>query len=387
MYLEFCRAKLELWGERTEIERGELLFFDMGMEKSKILIIDDSFVGYSAIEQHLSAEDADVITETDPRKGLDLILQDMPDLLILDVAYAGIDAWTMVDRIRRTKAVEDLPIVMVTGVDHVEMRVRAYEMGADAVVTKPYSRAELAAMIRNVAKLNRFRKLADQRHEIQKSYLSIQQAYDKTIQGWVKALDLRDHETEGHSVRVAQMTIHLARALDVPHDELSHIWRGALLHDIGKLAIPDSILRKNGPLTKEERRVMEKHPMHAHEMLYPVEYLREALPIPVYHHEKFDGTGYPFRIKEDSIPFAARMFSVVDVWDALSFKRPYRDALPQKKVREMLLADRGTHFDPVCVDMYLELLAYFDETVPSIAEMWRGSSVKAEADSAAKDAA
>jgi putative two-component system response regulator len=343
---------------------------------SKILIIDDSFVGHSPIEEHLSLEDADFVIEPDPQKGFELIMQDMPDLLIVDVAYAGIDAWALIDQIRRTKEIEDLPVVMVTGIADVELRIRSFEMGADAVVQKPYNKAELIAMVRNVARLNRFRKLADQRSEIQQSYLAIKQAYDKTIQGWVKALDLRDHETEGHSVRVAQMTIHLARAFGVPQSELEHIWRGALLHDIGKLGVPDSILRKAGPLTAEERRVMEKHPMHAHEMLYSIEYLRPALPIPVYHHEKFNGTGYPFKIGGESIPFAARMFSVVDVWDALSFNRPYRKAYPQWKVREMLFADKGTHFDPECVDMYLEILDYFDKNVPSIAAIWQGAYVE-----------
>jgi putative two-component system response regulator len=342
----------------------------MASVASRILIIDDSFVGSSPIEQHLGLDDAEVITEPDPRRGLELIMQDRPDLLIVDVAYAGIDAWALIDRIRRTKEVCELPVVMVTGVADVDLRIRSFEMGADAVVQKPYNRAELQSMVRNVTKLNRFRKLADQRDEIQRTLVSVQQAYDKTIQGWVKALDLRDHETEGHSVRVAQMTIHLARAFDTPQADLAPIWRGALLHDIGKLAVPDAILQKPGPLTEEERRVMEKHPMHAHEMLYPIEYLRSALPIPVYHHEKFDGTGYPFKIKGESIPFAARMFSVVDVWDALSFNRPYRKALPQDEVRRIIGEGRGSHFDPVCCDTFLEMMAYFDENVPSIAEQW-----------------
>lgn len=342
----------------------------MAGDKSTILIIDDSFVGQSSIEEHLDLEEAIVVSEPDPRRGLDLIMVDMPDLLIVDVAYAGIDAWALIDRIRRTPEIAELPVVMVTGVADIEMRIRSFEMGADAVVQKPYNKAELRAMVRNVTRINRFRKLAEHRFEIQRSLVAIQQAYDKTIQGWVKALDLRDHETEGHSIRVAQMTVHLARAFELPQEKVSHIWRGALLHDIGKLAVPDSILRKNGPLTEEERRIVEKHPMHAHEMLYPIEYLREALPIPVYHHEKFDGTGYPFKIKGENIPFEARIFSVVDVWDALSFNRPYRNALPQDEVRSILKDGSGSHFQPECVDMFLEMLEYFDENVPSVSEQW-----------------
>lgn len=338
--------------------------------RSRILIIDDSFGGQSAIEEHLMEDGVTVSSETDPRRGLTRVLSDPPDLLIVDVAYAGIDAWAVVERIRRTREVADLPIVMVTGLSDVDLRVRSFEMGADAVVQKPYNKAELRALVRNVTRLNRFRKLAEHRTETQRALLQTERAYDMTIQGWVRALDLRDHETEGHSVRVAQMTIHLAKAAGIEGDLLTHIWRGALLHDIGKLGVPDSILKKPGALTIEERRIMEKHPMHAHEMLYPIEYLRPALPIPVYHHEKYDGTGYPFKIGGEAIPHEARLFAVVDVWDALSFNGPYRKALPQETVRGHLVSQRGTHFDPDAVDTFLMLLQHFETNVPSVAAMW-----------------
>lgn len=343
-------------------------------EQSRIIVIDDSIAESTAIEELLSFDGASVVVESDPHLGLALVLESPPDLLIVDVAYAGLDGWEILYRIRNTPLIADLPVVMVTGMSDVDLRIRSFELGADAVVTKPYNRIEMSAMIRNVMRLNRFRKLAEQRLEIQQALILTQQAYDKTIRGWVKALDLRDHETEGHSVRVAQMTVHLAKAFETPQEELPHIWRGALLHDIGKLAVSDTILKKAGPLTAEERSIMEMHPVHAKEMLEPIEYLQRALPIPVYHHEKFDGTGYPYGLKGEDIPFVARLFAVVDVWDALSFDRPYRNGLPQSVVRKHLVAERGTHFDPRAADMFLQLLEYFDSHVPSVSAMWKSYS-------------
>jgi HD-GYP domain-containing protein (c-di-GMP phosphodiesterase class II) len=149
-------------------------------------------------------------------------------------------------------------------------------------------------------------------------------AYDDTIRGWAIALELRDGETEGHSRRVTEMTERLAIAMNIPNELITHIRRGALLHDIGKMAIPDSILFKPGPLTREEREVMRRHPVYAYDLLAAIEYLRPALDIPYSHHERWNGTGYPLGLLGDQIPLAARIFSVVDVWDALSSDRPYR---------------------------------------------------------------
>ncbi|MCB0826975.1 MAG: HD domain-containing protein [Armatimonadetes bacterium] len=249
---------------------------------------------------------------------------------------------------------------MVTGIADIEMRVQSFEMGADDVIQKPYNTAELNAIVRNITRLNRFRRLADERHRVEQMLHHVSHSYDQTIEGWVRALDLRDRETEGHSSRVAQMTLQLAGMFRYGEDRIKHLWRGALLHDIGKLAISDTILRKPGALTTEERRIMMKHPMHAHEMLYPIEYLRPALNIPVYHHERWDGTGYPFRIKGDEIPFEARLFSVIDVWDALSFDRPYREAWPQDKVRSYIESEAGKHFDPQVVPVFIDFLRQLD---------------------------
>jgi putative nucleotidyltransferase with HDIG domain len=188
-----------------------------------------------------------------------------------------------------------------------------------------------------------------------KSHRELEEAYEDTLEGWAKALELRDKETEGHTQRVAVLTERLARALGVSDSALVHIKRGALLHDIGKMGIPDDILRKKGPLTEEERRIMEKHPLYAYEMLSQIDFLLPALDIPYCHHEKWDGTGYPRGLRGEEIPLAARIFPITDVWDALTSDRPYRAALPRNEVRQRIKDDAGRHFDPRVVTAFMEL--------------------------------
>ncbi len=189
---------------------------------------------------------------------------------------------------------------------------------------------------------------------LQRSNTDLQLAYDATIEGWSRALDLRDHETEGHSRRVTEITESLARTMGVSGVELIHIHRGALLHDIGKMGVPDNILLKPGPLTEDEWMLMREHPTHAYRLLAPIHFLWPALEIPYYHHEKWDGTGYPQWLKGAQIPIAARVFAVVDVWDALRSDRPYRAAWPADRVREYIQSQAGTHFDPQIVKAALE---------------------------------
>lgn len=179
-------------------------------------------------------------------------------------------------------------------------------------------------------------------------------AYETTLEGWSKALEMRDRETQGHAARVAEMTVRLAREAGIPDKELVHVRRGALLHDIGKMGIPDSILLKPGPLTDEEWAVMRQHPVYAYDLLSPVEFLRPALDIPYCHHERWDGAGYPRGLKGEQIPLSARVFAVVDTWDALSFERPYRSAWPPDRVRKFLEEHAGLNYDPRVVRLFLE---------------------------------
>jgi PAS domain S-box-containing protein len=192
--------------------------------------------------------------------------------------------------------------------------------------------------------------------DLQSSNAELMLAYDTTLSGWSKALDLRDRETEGHTQRVVETTVRLARAMGVSEAELANVRRGALLHDIGKMGVPDDILHKPGPLTAEEWATMRQHPVYAREMLSPIAYLRPAMDIPYYHHEKWDGSGYPNGLKGEQIPLAARVFAVVDVFDALTSDRPYRSAWPREEALEYIREQAGKHFDPAVVEMFLRMV-------------------------------
>ncbi len=193
--------------------------------------------------------------------------------------------------------------------------------------------------------------------DLQHSNLDLALAYDQTLEGWSHALDLRDKETEGHTLRVTETTFKLARSMGMSESELVHVRRGALLHDIGKMGIPDSILLKPAKLTDEEWEVMRRHPQHAYDMLWKIAYLRPALDIPYCHHEKWDGSGYPRGLKGEQIPLSARIFSVVDVWDALTNDRPYRRAWSEKDALEYIHSEKGKHFDPQCAEAFLREMA------------------------------
>jgi PAS domain S-box-containing protein len=191
---------------------------------------------------------------------------------------------------------------------------------------------------------------------LRKSSDELRLAYDSTLQGWSNALEMREHETAGHSQRVVHLTMQIARAMGMKEEELVHIQRGALLHDIGKMGIPDSILLKPGPLSDEEWTVMRMHPVFAYHLLSIIPYLEPALDIPHYHHEKWDGSGYPRGLKGEEIPLAARIFAVVDVYDALSNDRPYRKAWEKAAVVNYLKEQSGLHFDPEVVEAFLRLV-------------------------------
>jgi HD-GYP domain-containing protein (c-di-GMP phosphodiesterase class II) len=192
---------------------------------------------------------------------------------------------------------------------------------------------------------------------LQRSNQELSLAYDTTLEGWGKALELRDKETQGHTRRVAELTVGLARRMNISDSEITHIHRGVLLHDIGKMGVPDQILHKTGPLDESEWELMRKHPQYAYDLLYPIAYLRPALDIPYCHHEKWDGTGYPRGLKGEEIPLAARIFAIVDVWDALLSDRPYRKTWTKKETIEYILRESGTRFDPKIVKIFLEMMS------------------------------
>jgi len=196
---------------------------------------------------------------------------------------------------------------------------------------------------------------------LRRSHRELIEAYDGTLEGWARALELRDTDTEGHTRRVAEKTVQLGKALGCSGEETVQLFRGALLHDIGKMAVPDRILNKPGPLDDEEWKIMRRHPEHAFDMLSPVAFLRPALDIPYCHHEKWNGSGYPRGLAGEDIPLAARIFAVVDVWDAVRSDRPYRKAWSHEKAVRHLREETGHHFDPRVVGKFLDSFLGTDE--------------------------
>jgi putative nucleotidyltransferase with HDIG domain len=489
-----------------------------------LLIVDDEPSGIEAIESVLMNQGYNLAFASHGPEALAKACELFPDLILLDVMMPGMDGFEVCRRLRADPRVAEVPVVMVTALDDRTSRLRGIEAGADDFITKPLDRNELRARVRTITRLNRFRRLQEERaklerrvehltalrtidlaittsidlhttldvllHQvkaqlavdaaailllnqdtltrqyaagfgfrtqgiediqidrgedpagqreldqllvnspglrvntgeftradifkaegfqvsirvplvakgefigvldifhrtqldpvsewmdfletlgqqaaiavdnirmfegIQRSNQGLLRAYDATIEGWSRALDLRDKETEGHTLRVTEITLQIARAVGVSEKELVHVRRGALLHDIGKLGVPDSILLKPGPLTDDEWVIMRKHPTYAYDLLSPIDYLRPALDIPYCHHEKWDGSGYPRGLKGDEIPTAARIFSVVDVWDALRSDRPYRSGWPDDKIRAHIECEAGKQFDPAAVQSFYQV--------------------------------
>jgi PAS domain S-box-containing protein/putative nucleotidyltransferase with HDIG domain len=185
---------------------------------------------------------------------------------------------------------------------------------------------------------------------------AIVDAYEETLVGWSRAMDFRDKETENHTRRVTTLSVMVAQQMGLSVTAITHLRRGALLHDIGKMAVPDDILNKPGPLTDEEWVQMRKHPDYAYEMLYPIRFLRQALDIPYCHHERWDGSGYPRGLKMQQIPIAARIFAVVDVWDAITSDRPYRKAMTKEAARQYIVENAGKLFDPEVVKVFFNVI-------------------------------
>jgi putative nucleotidyltransferase with HDIG domain len=220
-------------------------------------------------------------------------------------------------------------------------------LGNLAVQVDPHSNDEVAVLTESFNHMVK---------NLKKSKMDLIEAYDTTLEGWARAVELRERKTGEHTRRVAEMAVRLAEKMDFDEEQMPHLRRGALLHDIGKIGIPDAILLKPGKLTDEEWKTMRKHPQYAYEMLWQIEFLRPAIEIPYCHHEKWNGSGYPRGLTGEGIPLEARIFAVVDVFDALTSDRPYRKAMPEEQVIEIIQRESGAHFDPQVVEAFMDLV-------------------------------
>ncbi|MCG8349338.1 MAG: response regulator [Chloroflexales bacterium] len=442
--------------------------------RNTILIVDDMLEVREVLGDLLYFPEYHLLFAASGAEALTQAATHLPDLILLDVMMPGMDGIEACCKLREDPRTAEMPIIMLTALDDQASRLACIEAGADDFISKPFNRAELRARVRTITRLNRYRRLHEERAKFERMFMlapdgivivnktgaillanramarllgmmqakdvqnsnflqllepqhtehyrdivdaaaanlvyaeriettllrqeggrlrvelqigpivwddqaaaqiiardvseqkqaeqrirslntELLQAYDATLEGWSKALELRDEETEGHTQRVTEVAVRLARAMGVDEEALVHIRRGALLHDIGKLGIPDNILLKPGPLTDEEWVTMRLHPVYAYEWLKPIDFLHAALDIPYYHHEKWDGSGYPCGLRGEDIPLAARIFAVIDVWDALSNDRPYRKAWPLERVHEHIRSGTGSHFDPQVVTSFFAL--------------------------------
>lgn len=256
------------------------------------------------------------------------------DIIVCDYFLRGFDAPRVLTMLEQLGI--DVPFILVSG--------KADDDLADA-----------SLRIRGVHEYvdkNKLSRLAPVIHRELRLYTG----YDEMIRAWAKALELRDHETRGHADRVVEMTVQLARRMGVAESEIVHIRRGALLHDIGKLGIPDKILLKEEKLTDQEMEVMKGHAVIGFEMLKKIDVLRRSLDIPLHHHEKWNGSGYPFGLQGTEIPLPARIFAVVDVYDALTSRRPYHEPVTHQVALDYIQIEAGRYFDPQVVEKFLEML-------------------------------
>jgi putative two-component system response regulator len=323
---------------------------------SLVLIVDDEYIGRETLQAVLEGEGYELEMAENGLEAIEKAKKLLPDVILLDVMMPGMTGFEVCQRIRNDPEVAEIPIIILTALDDRESLLNALKAGADDFISKPFDRYELRARLLGITRLNRYQKLLQERAKLQEANAQLLAAHEATIEGWSRAMDLRDQETEGHSQRVAEVTVKLARALGMSDEEIMHLRRGALLHDMGKIGIPDSILHKPASLTDYEWETMRKHPQFAYDMLSRIEYLRPALDIPYCHHEKWDGTGYPRKLKGEKIPLAARLFAVVDVWDALTSNRPYRMAWSEETALTYIREQSGKHFDPQVVELFFKVI-------------------------------
>jgi putative two-component system response regulator len=327
------------------------------LDGARVLLVEDEADHAELIRRSFAAEapGASVVSARSLREARARIEESPPTLLLSDLRLPDGEA---MDFLPADGGEQAYPLVIMTGQGSEREAVEALKRGAlDYVVKSGDAFMRMPGIVE--------RALAEWRHRVERELIQnalqeanreLAEAYEATIEGWSRALDLRDRETEGHTRRVADLTVRLAVSCGMPPTQVVHVRRGAFLHDIGKMGVPDAILHKPGPLTDEEWTVMRLHPSYAWNMLNPIAYLRPALDIPWAHHERWDGTGYPRGLAGEDIPLAARLFSVIDVWDALRSDRPYRLAMPPEEVIRHLRARAGSHFEPRIVELFLDTI-------------------------------
>lgn len=303
-----------------------------------VLVVDDHPLNLELIEGCLADVDCRVVTATDGIEALELVKAEAPDLVLLDVMMPRMDGYEVCQRLKQSPEGKLLPVVMVTALGQIADRVRGLEVGADDFIVKPIERVELVARVRS---LLRVKHLYDRLDDVQ-----------RTIFALARAVEAKDNLTERHTERVGISARRLGEAMGLPDDVLDDLLWGGVIHDIGKIGVPDAVLLKPGPLTPEEFELMKRHVFTGEEIASPLRSVHDLLPIIRHHHERIDGTGYPDGLAGDAIPITARIVAICDAFDAMISDRPYRAGLSRAQALATLESGAGTQWDADLVRLF-----------------------------------
>lgn len=333
----------------------------------RILVVDDNKQARDLLSERLAPFGYEIVTASNGPDALGEIERQPPDLVLLDAMMPGMTGFEVCQRIKGETSTRLIPVIVVTALTELKDRVRGLAAGADDFLTKPFHKHELAARVSNLLKVKELNdQLDDYRHhledkvrektkQVQDALAQLKEAYRETLEALGNAIDIRDEPTSDHCKRVAVVALALATEAGVKEPKLTGIEHGALLHDIGKIGVPDAILRKKQSLTDEEWKIMRQHTEYGRQFVSRVKFLQDAIPIVYCHHEHYDGQGYPQGLKGEEISIEARIFSIVDAYDAMTSDRPYQKAKSQAQALEELKRCAGTQFDPRLVDLFISM--------------------------------
>jgi putative nucleotidyltransferase with HDIG domain len=335
------------------------------LETENILVVDDEEAIREVVSTMLEAKGYHCTAVQNGRVAQDEVKKCTPDLVLSDMIMPEMDGIKLLEWMRQYDP--EVPVIMVTAIHDISTALEAIRRGAYDYILKPFEKDQLFLGVgralqhrRLIAENRSYQRNLEQLVEERTAQLTgaltqLEQSYDDTLEALGSALDLKDAETEGHCQRVTAFCISIAKTMPVPDAYLAVLARAAFLHDIGKMAIPDGILRKPGPLNDDEKQIMRKHCEIGHKMLIRIPFLREAAEIVLAHQEFFDGTGYPRGLKGEEIPLGARIFTIADSLDAMISDRPYRKALPMSHARGEIQRCSGTQFDPKVVEVFMSI--------------------------------
>ncbi len=333
------------------------------MPSERILVVDDEEAIREVVTTLLEAQGYRCTVVSNGRLALDQFKAAPHDLVLSDIIMPEMDGLRLLEQLRASDP--DVPVIMVTAMHDISIALQAIRSGAYDYILKPFEKDQLYMSVSRALERRRLvlenrtyqsdleRLVAERTQQLSLALRDLEESYDYTLEALGGALDMKDAETEGHCQRVTAFTITIAKAVKVDRASLRHIARGAFLHDIGKMGVPDSILRKPGPLTDEERTIMRRHCEIGFAVLKRIPFLREAAEIVLTHQEFFDGTGYPRGLKGEQIPLGSRIFAVADTLDAMISDRPYRKAQSVSAAREEIQRFSGRQFDPAVVEVFL----------------------------------